>query len=206
MLNLRTSSILLAGKSRQESDEGEDEDDFSDSEDKEQKTSTPKKVGTAKQTKLDFLNLPVLNTNGLRYLPHMQYFAVDADCPLKTINTVDKEALTVIIHLPKGGFNCVAIPLEGVEKDKSDEYEKFSVRKELEMKMDKCSIYSLWVFVPCTVTDESSKKRSSWYPRFLKKPRLASASKLSLEGFQKLIKSAGSKKRDPENSGKTEHN
>jgi hypothetical protein len=57
----------------------------------------------------------------MRFLPQMQYFALNADCPLKPINSTDKEALTVIIHLPNGGFNCVAIPLEAVEKDKDDQ-------------------------------------------------------------------------------------
>jgi hypothetical protein len=59
--------------------------------------------------------LPYLDTNGLNYLPKMQYFLLDKACPMQPINTVQGDALNVLIHLPTGGFNCVAIPLEALD-------------------------------------------------------------------------------------------
>ncbi len=75
---------------------------------------------TRKVHKLDFSNLPSINNNGLRYLPKMQYFPVESDCPLQPMNVLEQPSLNVIITLPNGGFNCVALPLAAVEKDKAN--------------------------------------------------------------------------------------
>jgi hypothetical protein len=37
-------------------------------------------------------------------------------CPLKAQNSIEGESITVLIHLPNGGFNCVALPFEAVEE------------------------------------------------------------------------------------------
>jgi hypothetical protein len=59
--------------------------------------------------------LPFLDNNGLNYLPKMQYFPLGKPCLLKPINMVEGDALNVLIHLPNGGFNCMAIPLAALD-------------------------------------------------------------------------------------------
>jgi hypothetical protein len=51
----------------------------------------------------------------------MQYFPIDVDCPMKPINKLKPEqSVTVLIHLPGGGFSCVALPLEALEEDENE--------------------------------------------------------------------------------------
>ncbi len=51
----------------------------------------------------------------------MHYFNVGDECPLKPANEIaPDQALNVIIHLPNGGFKCVAIPVEAVEEDENE--------------------------------------------------------------------------------------
>ncbi len=67
---------------------------------------------------LDFSRLPFLDNDGLSYLPKMQYFDFDEDCPMKPINKLEPDqALTVIIHSADGSIKCLAIPLEAVYED-----------------------------------------------------------------------------------------
>lgn len=63
----------------------------------------------------DFTQLPVLDNNTLRYLPQMQYFPLGKHCPLQPVNAVEGKSLMTFIHMPNGGFICMAIPLEAVE-------------------------------------------------------------------------------------------
>jgi hypothetical protein len=65
--------------------------------------------------------LPSIDNNGLDYLPLMQYFPIEVECPLTPANKLKPEqAVNVLIHLPQGGFKCVAIPLEAVEEDPNE--------------------------------------------------------------------------------------
>jgi hypothetical protein len=34
---------------------------------------------------------------------------------MQPINSVEGEALMVLIHMPNGGFNCVALPLDALD-------------------------------------------------------------------------------------------
>jgi hypothetical protein len=48
----------------------------------------------------------------------MQYFPIEVDCPLVPENNLKPDqAVNVLIHLPKGGFKCVAMPLDALEED-----------------------------------------------------------------------------------------
>jgi hypothetical protein len=98
----------------------DDQDKESESEDEEQTTlkktkrsSTPKKGAAAG---FDFATLPAIDNDGLKYLPKMLYFPMGDVCPVKPQNHVNGESLTVLIRLPNGGFNCIAIPFEAVEE------------------------------------------------------------------------------------------
>jgi hypothetical protein len=111
--------------SENEDDEEREDREFSDSENEENLTRCKRLKAAHKQSKfgsplknLNFSSLPVIDNNGLGYLPKMQYFPVEMDCPLKPANQLKPEqAVNAIIHLPNGGFRCVALPLDGLDKD-----------------------------------------------------------------------------------------
>jgi hypothetical protein len=94
---------------------------FSDGEEDPVKPKAKKQADPKSKTKpssqIDLTKLPVLDNSGLKYLPKMQYFPPGRPCPLQPMNSVQGEALFTLIHLPKGGFNCLAIPLEAVDRD-----------------------------------------------------------------------------------------
>jgi hypothetical protein len=51
----------------------------------------------------------------------MQYFPINVNCPLKPVNKLKPEqSVTVLIHIPAGGFKCVALPLEALEEDQEE--------------------------------------------------------------------------------------
>ncbi len=85
------------------------------------KTKKPKPPQLALQAKkskqVDISKLPLLDNNGLSYLPKMQYFPLGELCPMTLVNSVSGDQLLALIHLPSGGFNCIAIPMGAVEKD-----------------------------------------------------------------------------------------
>jgi hypothetical protein len=110
--------LFNIGKYCRQSDGEESDHNEEDESEEEDQSETPK--NTVSKPKVDFSNLPILDNNGLRFLPKMQYFSKETDCPLTPFNKLDQEALSVIIHLPNGGFHCVAIPLDAVEKDEND--------------------------------------------------------------------------------------
>jgi hypothetical protein len=63
----------------------------------------------------------MLDNNGLQYMPVMHYFPIHIECPLKPANRAKLEnAVNVIIHLPNGGFKCLALPLEALEEDENE--------------------------------------------------------------------------------------
>jgi hypothetical protein len=41
-------------------------------------------------------------------------------CPVKPQNKAEGEALTVLIQLPSGAFNCIAIPFEAFEEGENE--------------------------------------------------------------------------------------
>jgi hypothetical protein len=128
-MNLCTEINMLHACTCPENDEDEDDQaEFSENEEekpkaKVKKTTEPIKKLTepkpnqnvAKQ--IDLAKLPELDNNGLLYLPKMQYFPVGRPCPLQPVNVVEGDALLTLIHLPNGGFNCLALPIEAVERD-----------------------------------------------------------------------------------------
>ncbi len=63
----------------------------------------------------------MIDNNGLNYLPLMQYFPVQLECPVKPANKLPPEqAVSVIIHLPNGRFKCLAIPLDALDEDPNE--------------------------------------------------------------------------------------
>jgi hypothetical protein len=114
------------GSSSDGSFANEDEDDDGEFSDSDSETRTKERGKLTKIPKkragpIDFSKLPTLDNNGLHYLPVMHYFEVSSDCPLKTANKLPPEqSLTVIIQLPNGSFNCVAIPLDAVHEDEHE--------------------------------------------------------------------------------------
>jgi hypothetical protein len=51
----------------------------------------------------------------------MQYFPIHIECPLTPANRLKTEdSVKVIIHLPSGGFKCVALPLDALEEDENE--------------------------------------------------------------------------------------
>lgn len=111
-------------------DEEEEEEnasaEFSDSDEPEgKKSDTVTKKSAPKSGKRgpgwDFAKLPILDTNGLSYLPTMHYFDFDEECPVKPVNKLEPDrALTVIIKLPDESFKCLAIPLDAVYEDENE--------------------------------------------------------------------------------------
>jgi hypothetical protein len=84
------------------------------------KTAKAKKANKADKSHdgRDFTKLPFIDNNGLGYLPAMQYFPLQVECPLTPANQLKpEESVKAIIHLPNGGFKCVALPLEALEED-----------------------------------------------------------------------------------------
>jgi hypothetical protein len=80
------------------------------------KKSTPEKQsGPTRPKQIDLAKLPYLDNNGLKYLPTMQYFPLDQICPMQPINAVEGDALNVLIHMPNGGFNCIALPIAALD-------------------------------------------------------------------------------------------
>jgi hypothetical protein len=74
-----------------------------------------------RKPRIDFTKLPFLDNNGLSYLPRMQYFDVDDECPLEPVNNLEPhQAVMVIIHLPDGSFKCLAMPLDAVFEDEHE--------------------------------------------------------------------------------------
>jgi hypothetical protein len=103
-------------------DEDEGEAQFSEEDEKPVKPMAktgkmPSKIGLSaeKNQQVDLAKLPFLKNNGLNYLPEMQYFSLGKPCPMQPTNLVEGKALLALIHLPTGGFNCIAIPIEAVE-------------------------------------------------------------------------------------------
>jgi hypothetical protein len=47
----------------------------------------------------------------------MQYFPINKPCPMTPIKKVDGDSLLALIHLPSGGFNCIALPLEALDAE-----------------------------------------------------------------------------------------
>ncbi len=109
---------ILDSDEEEEKEEGE----FSSSEDeKAAKKRKKEKHGSDRSFGIDFSKLPVIDNNGLNYLPVMQYFPVQIECPVKPANKLPPEqAVSVIIHLPNGGFKCVAIPLDALDEDPNE--------------------------------------------------------------------------------------
>jgi hypothetical protein len=103
----------------EDEDMEEEIDEAFSEEDEEEEKSKKKAPGDAKKkltkTTIDLAKLPFLDNNGLNYLPTMQYFPPGKLCPMQPINSVAGEAFMALIHLPSGGFNCIAIPMEAVE-------------------------------------------------------------------------------------------
>jgi hypothetical protein len=103
-------------------DEEKEDGEFSSDDDgsasrKSVKTKRAKKDDT-RYAGQDFSKLPFIDNNGLGYLPSMQYFPLQVDCPLTPANQLKPdESVTAIIHLNNGGFKCVALPLEALEED-----------------------------------------------------------------------------------------
>jgi hypothetical protein len=117
-------------------DDEEDKEDgeFSDSDDdespkrKKAKGERKKHKNAKPSQSLDFSQLPVIDNNGLSYLPKMHYFPVELECPLKPANQLKpEEAVTVIIQLPNGGFKCVALPLDALDEDPNEYVSKRSI-------------------------------------------------------------------------------
>jgi hypothetical protein len=107
--------------SEQESDEFEQKSEDSGSDDDDDEVDRRQAAKAAKTLKkptggFDFSSLPSILNNGLKYLPKMLYFPEGTVCPVKAQNTVEGESITVLILLPNGGFNCIAIPFEAVEE------------------------------------------------------------------------------------------
>ncbi len=108
-----------------QSEEDVESGEFSESEDERKQKRKTKKEETrkapSKAPRIDFTKLPFLDNSGLSYLPTMQYFDVDMECPLEPANRVEPhQAVMVIIHLPDGSFKCLAIPLEAVYEDQNE--------------------------------------------------------------------------------------
>jgi hypothetical protein len=107
-------------------DEGEGKAKFSDDDEdkgsgKAAQGSTERKARQSRNPRIDFAKLPFLDNNGLSYLPKMQYFDVDDECPLEPANNLElHQALMVIIHLMDGSFKCLAIPLDAVFEDEHE--------------------------------------------------------------------------------------
>lgn len=106
-----------------QSDEEEPDEEVSDASEDEQPTrklkKVPKAVTTQKKheaTGFDFLSLPKIDNNGLKYLPNMYYFPESQVCPVKPQNKISGETLPVLIQMPNGAFTCIAIPFEAVEE------------------------------------------------------------------------------------------
>jgi hypothetical protein len=119
-------SELVLDEFDEEDDKEEGEFSSDSDDDAKSKRAAQKSRRTSDKTPirsqlLDFSKLPILHNGGLNYLPKMQYFNVGIECPVKPANKLPSdESLTVIIHLPNGGFKCIAIPLEAVEEDEKE--------------------------------------------------------------------------------------
>jgi hypothetical protein len=51
----------------------------------------------------------------------MQYFPLNVECPLTPANKLDPDqSVNVLVHLPTGGFKCVALPLDALDEDESE--------------------------------------------------------------------------------------
>ncbi len=116
-------SVYFFAVEEEGEDEDEEEENFSEQDEDEPKAKKPspgpksKTVASlpAKAKKVDLTKLPTLDNNGLLYLPKMQYFPLNQPCPLEPSNEVKGAALRALIHLPNGGFNCIAIPMEALD-------------------------------------------------------------------------------------------
>jgi hypothetical protein len=108
-----------------EEEEEEEDENWSEDEDKDDEARSALKrfiIPKLKKpnTGFDFSTLPVIDNDGLRYLPRMYYFLVGEICPVKPQNKVEGEALSVLIQHPNGGINCISIPFETVEENKTE--------------------------------------------------------------------------------------
>lgn len=107
--------------SSEDEDEQEEDDEQSSDEERERHERQPRKTAKPQGKKrasggFDFATLPVLDNNGLKYLPKMVYFPAGEVCPVKPQNKVDGESLTVLVKLPNDSFRCIALPFETVEE------------------------------------------------------------------------------------------